>query len=212
MSTNFDEREADKVLLKTLKLYESLDTKELEQVSDRNGVNIWQKEFQSEPLLVLGKFKSKTMTPILLEKFWRLSVEDGYDLNPYLLEKRVLQEFSKEKTIVTERYTAGTLMVMVSIRDFVYANHFYEKNGEYFLIRTSLENVPSPRGGVRAKIRNLVHMNPIKDGGYEVTSMLQLDFGGWLPQWLVDKAIFESPYFLIKMNMFVEQQVKIKYK
>lgn len=212
MSHKYDEKDADQVLQNTLDLYHSLDTTKLDKLSDKSGVKAWKKEIEDEPLLVLGKYTSEHITPQLLEKFWKLDVEEGYSLNPYLLEKTVLQEFSKEKSVMTEIYTAGTLMVMVAHREFIYANHFYTKNGETFLVRTSLDTVPSPKSGVRAKIRNLVHLKPTNDGKYDVTSMLQLDFGGWLPQWLVDKAIFESPYFLVKMNMFVEQELKNKDK
>lgn len=206
MSLKFEEKEIDELIQKTIDKFTSLDKSKMHFLSEKGLVKVYKQEIPHEPLVVYGT----SISPLTPDQLWKIMLlgvdEGGKELNPPLVSRDLVQEFSSEKHIAREVYTANSMMI--SDREFLYVNAAVKKDGEVFFVKKSLENVPDPEKLVRAKLTNVFHFTPQKDGNYEIKSMTQLVFGGWLPQWLIDKSTLDSPLFINEATKFVKEKFK----
>lgn len=205
MHFNIDEKEIDELIQKTIDKFNNIDKSKLKLVAEKEKVKASTQEIPDEPLLIYGE----SIYPLKPEELWKMmfiSVEESKEINPHLISRKMIHEFSSEKVVMLEVYTAGS--IMISDREFIYVNAIVKKGEETYLIKKSLENVSEATKNVRAMITNVYHFKPQKDGQNHITSITQLVFGGWLPQWLIDKSTLDSPFFVIEANDFLKKNKK----
>jgi hypothetical protein len=85
----------------------------------------------------------------------------------------------------------------VSDRDFIKAAHFFkgEKEGEYYWVNAPVRDHPEIQGYVRGENSVLGWKFVEKENNEtHMTMVIQTNFGGYIPQYLVDQALLGAPY------------------
>lgn len=137
------------------------------------------------------------------------------------------------KIILRETYTSGVFLV--SDRVFYVATEIKDLgNGEFAIVKGSMESAKADGNFVLAKMKSVLHFIPImktisKDDdhgddddddndnvkknqnnsvidSYQTFCMGNTDFGGYIPQWLVDRSSLEIPMSIITLPNFLSKQ------
>eukprot|EP01130_Rhizamoeba_saxonica_P013155 TRINITY_DN557_c0_g1_i1.p1 TRINITY_DN557_c0_g1~~TRINITY_DN557_c0_g1_i1.p1 ORF type:complete len:199 (-),score=28.37 TRINITY_DN557_c0_g1_i1:101-697(-) len=176
------------------------------KVTSKRGVNVFQKQDESESsfLILKGEGTVMGLPQDIVQVVQDLENRGKWDL--FFEEGKVVQQVNEDHGYGYLKFKGNWT---VWPRDFSLSLAKRETENSTYCVAASVQHddIPEVSGCVRGTIlASGFRITPLEEGGCRVTYIIQVDLGGWLPNAVANQVNTYQPLGIIGIRKLVEAQ------